>query len=147
MENIFYSGQVIWAQLDVNQHLRHSAYADVCTQARNNMLKKMGFTLEVFAKNQIGPILFREELTYLREVRSDEVISVSVEITKYNKANSRYSFRQVVYKENGTKAAVVVVDGAWLDISARKITSIPDEWQAYVDQIPKSDDFVLEEGA
>jgi hypothetical protein len=28
MENIFYSGQVLWAQIDANRHLRHSAYAD-----------------------------------------------------------------------------------------------------------------------
>lgn len=147
MDNIFYTGQVIWAQIDANLHLRHSAYADVCAQARSNMLNRTGFSLEIFSRHNIGPILFREELTYLREVRLDEVISVSVEITKYNKSNSRFSFRHIVYKEDGVKAAVVVVDGAWMDISARKLTVIPSEWQVYIDQIPKSDDFVLEEGA
>ncbi|EEI92050.1 hypothetical protein HMPREF0765_2374 [Sphingobacterium spiritivorum ATCC 33300] len=41
MENTFYEGQVIWAQIDANRHMRHSAYADICAQARSNMLKKM----------------------------------------------------------------------------------------------------------
>ena len=26
--NVFYEGQVLWSQLDANQHMRHSAYAD-----------------------------------------------------------------------------------------------------------------------
>jgi acyl-CoA thioester hydrolase len=72
MENIFYQGQIIWAQIDANRHMRHSAYADICAQARSNMLNKMGFSLDKFAEFHIGPILFREELIYFKEVHLDE---------------------------------------------------------------------------
>ena len=141
-ENTYYEGQVLWAQIDANRHLRHSAYADFCAQARSNMLKSMGLSLTDFAKHQIGPILFREELIYFKEVHLDEFIYVEVEMNKYNTTNSRFSFRHIIYKENGVKAAEVNVDGAWLDLKARKLVSIPTEWDAYVARIPKSADYV-----
>lgn len=143
MGTIFYRGQVLWAQIDANLHLRHSAYADICAQARSNMLNEAGFSLELFSSHKIGPILFREELTYLREIRLDETVSVSVEITKYNTLNSRFSFKHVVYNQDLTPSAIVVVDGAWMDLSTRKLTSIPSEWEDFITLIPQSEDFAL----
>ncbi len=142
MENIFYEGQVIWAQIDANRHLRHSAYADFCAQARSNMLNSMGLSLDRIAQAGIGPILFREELVYLREIQLDEYVKVTVQMTKYNLLNSRFSFRHEIYKSDGTKCAVVTVDGAWLDISKRKLTALPDEWQTIVERLPKSEDYL-----
>src|SRR5690606_26067027 len=133
--------QVLWAQLDPNRHLRHSAYADFCAQARSNMLKEVGLSLEEFAKRGIGPILFREELIYHREIGLDETISVIVELTKLNLLNFRFSFRHEIYKENGVKAATINVDGAWLNLAERKLTTIPQDWVSIVEQIPKSEDF------
>lgn len=141
MTKTFYKGQVLWSQIDANRHLRHSAYADFCAQARSNMLQKVGLSLDSFAKAKIGPILFREELIYHREVRLDEVIHVDVELTKFNTSNARFSFRHIVYKSDGTKSAVVNVDGAWLDLTTRKLTNIPREWYNILERIPKADDF------
>lgn len=140
--NTYYEGQVIWAQIDANRHLRHSAYADFCAQARSNMLNKMGLSLNEFAKRKIGPILFREELIYLREVKLDERISVKIEMTKFNKKNARFSFRHEVYKEDGVKAAVVNVDGAWLDLEQRKLVNIPEEWHHMLEKLPLAEDYV-----
>mgnify|MGYP000886974471 CR=1 FL=1 len=133
-ENIFYEGQVLWSQIDANVHLRHSAYADFCAQARSNMLNKLGLSLEEFNKRKIGPILFREELNYLREIGLDERVKVSVVITKFNTVNSRFSFRHEIFKENGVKAAVVLVDGAWMNIRERKLANFPEEWMELIIQ-------------
>ncbi|MGO1243611.1 MAG: acyl-CoA thioesterase [Sphingobacterium sp.] len=140
----YYQGQVLWAQLDPNRHLRHSAYADFCAQARSNMLKESGLSLEEFAKSGIGPILFREELIYHREIGLDEKITVKVELTKLNTSNFRFSFRHEIYKENGVKAATVIVDGAWLNLKERKLTSIPKDWESHIDRIPKALDYQSE---
>lgn len=142
MENIFYEGQVIWAQIDANRHLRHSAYADYCAQARSNMLHSMGLSLDKFASARIGPILFREELIYHREIRLDETIRVTVEMTRYNTENSRFSFRHEIYRQDGTKCATVHVDGAWMDLKERKLTTLPVDWKPLVATIPKSEDYV-----
>lgn len=137
----YYKGQVLWSQIDANRHLRHSAYADFCAQARSNMLNTLGLSLDTFAKQKIGPILFREELVYHREVRLDETIHVDVELTRLNLSNARFSFRHIVYKEDGTKSAVVNVDGAWLHLVERKLTNIPQEWYKALNNIPKADDY------
>ncbi|PRD48611.1 acyl-CoA thioesterase [Sphingobacterium haloxyli] len=140
-QNIYFEGQVLWSQLDPNMHLRHSAYADFCAQARSNMMTKVGLSLEEFAKYHIGPILFREELIYHREIGLDERITVRVEMTKLNLKNFRFSFRHEIYKENGVKAATIDVDGAWLDLQKRKLTTIPNEWHSILDTIPKAHDY------
>ncbi|NGF58048.1 acyl-CoA thioesterase [Parapedobacter sp. SGR-10] len=137
----YYEGQVLWSQIDANRHLRHSAYADFCAQARSNMLRLLGLSLDDFAKQKIGPILFREELIYYREVMLDEIIRVNVEMTKLNLSNARFSFRHIVYKTDGTKAAEVNVDGAWMDLVQRKLINIPKEWYTVLDHIPKADDY------
>lgn len=141
MSTIFYEGQVLWAQLDPNRHVRHSAYADFCAQARSNMLNQLGLSLQEFAKHQIGPILFREELVYKREIGLDEFVKVSVELVKFNVKNSRFSFRHEVIKADGVVAAVVNVDGAWMDLNARKLTRIPETWDPYIAKIPKATDY------
>ena len=140
-ENVFYEGQIIWAQIDANRHLRHSAYADLCAQARSNMLRDTGLSLDKIAEMNIGPILFREELVYLREIHLNDEVKVTVVMTKYNNTNSRFSFRHEIYRSDGTKCAVVTVDGAWMDIEKRKLTVLPEEWQAIVAHLPKSADY------
>ena len=141
-ENIFYEGQVLWSQIDANVHLRHSAYADFCAQARSNMLNQLGLSLAEFSKMKIGPILFREELNYHREISLDEYIKVTVEISKFNRKNSRFSFRHEIFKQNGVRAAVVVVDGAWMNLVERKLTAVPEAWLPVLDKIPRADDYV-----
>lgn len=142
MDNIFYEGQVLWAQIDANRHLRHSAYADFCAQARSNMLNRIGLSLDEFAQYNIGPILFREELVYHREVRLDEYIKVSTALSKFNTINGRFSFRHQIIKEDNSIAATVNVDGAWLDLEKRKLTTIPKSWKEFMNKIPKTEDYI-----
>lgn len=141
MDHVFYEGQVIWAQIDANRHLRHSAYADLCAQARSNMLMEVGLPLDQIAERNIGPVLFREELIYLREIHLNDVVKVRVMMCKYNTANSRFSFLHEIYRSDNTKCAAVTVDGAWMDIVKRKLTILPKEWQTIVERLPKSDDY------
>lgn len=140
-KNIFFKGQVLWSQIDANGHMRHSAYADYAAQARSNLLNESGLSLSEFAKHKIGPILFKEQLNYYREIRLDEYIEVSVELSKLNTNNSRFSFRQYIYKENGDLAAEINVDGAWLDLSTRKLTNIPQDWKVILAKIPRTEDY------
>lgn len=142
MENVFYEGQVLWSQIDANMHLRHSAYADFAAQARLELLEKTGFSAALFHKLQLGPILFREETVYLREVALNDRIRVTCEMTKMRADGSRWSFRQEIYRGDGVKAAIINVDGAWLDTKERKVAILPAELQTQFKNIPKSADFI-----
>ena len=94
----------MWSQVDANMHLRHSAYADFAAQARLGVLEKLGFNSQTLEALKIGPILFREELIYLREVRPNDVVKVTCEMVKGRKDGSRWSFRQELYRSDGIKA-------------------------------------------
>ncbi|MES2678956.1 MAG: thioesterase family protein [Bacteroidota bacterium] len=144
MKNVFFEGQVMWSQIDANVHLRHSAYADFAAQARLGVLEKLGFNATALEALQIGPILFREELIYMREVRPNDMVRVTCEMTKGRSDGSRWSFRQELYRGDGIKAAVINVDGAWIDMKARRLAALPAEWASKFMHIPKSDDFIEE---
>ena len=144
MKNVFYEGKVLWSQVDANMHLRHSAYADFAAQARLEILGSLVFNADLLEKLHIGPILFREELIYMREVRPNDTIKVTCVLTKSRKDGSRWSFRQELYRGDGIQAALINVDGAWIDTLKRKLVGLPDEWAAHFFNIPKSDDFIEE---
>ncbi|HVI47237.1 MAG TPA: thioesterase family protein [Chitinophaga sp.] len=142
--NIFFEGPVLWSQIDANMHLRHSAYADFAAQARLALLDHVGLEASVFARLKVGPILFREELQYLREISPNDRVQVTCELTKCRTDGSRWSIRHEIYRGDGTKSAIVIVDGAWIDVLKRKLTTLPDELQTNFKAIPRSSDFVEE---
>lgn len=144
MDKIVYEGRVMWAQVDANNHLRHSAYADFAAQARLQALEQCGFNADHMERLHVGPILFREELIYLREVRPNDQIRISCVMTKCRADGSRWSFSQELHREDGVLAAVINVDGAWIDTRGRRLTALPAEWTERFMNIPKSDDFQLE---
>lgn len=145
MENVFYEGKVMWSQIDANMHLRHSAYADFAAQARLQILESLGFDARLLETLRIGPILFREELIYMREIRAGDSLKVTCVMTRCRQDGSRWSFSQEIFRGDGVKAAQVNVDGAWVDMQKRRLTALPQEWvQAFLN-IPKSENFVLEE--
>lgn len=139
---IYYEGQVLWAQIDANQHMRHSAYADFGAQARLMMLEKFGIGVDELYKHSIGPVVFREEMIYLREVRMNDYLKVTCELTKSRADGSRWSIRHEIYRSDGVKAAVINLDGAWIDIEKRKLALLPPELRERFSGAPKSDDYV-----
>jgi len=142
--DIYYEGQVLWAQIDANQHMRHTAYADFAAQARLIMLESLGLKPSVLYSYKIGPVLFREELFYLREVGINEYIKVTCEIIKGRPDGSRWSIRHDLYRGDGVKAAIIVADGAWIDMEKRKLVSLPPELSESFMHAPKSSDYIEE---
>ncbi|GAB3200096.1 acyl-CoA thioester hydrolase [Pontibacter aydingkolensis] len=137
-----YTGKVMWSHLDANMHMRHSAYADFAAQARIEALDELGLDLKTFQRLHIGPILFREETKYLREVSINEQLTVTTALTGSRKDGSRWAIRHEIFKADGVKAAVIVVEGAWIDTLKRKLAALPEDLAEHFNQIPKSADFV-----
>ncbi|QES89414.1 acyl-CoA thioesterase [Rhizosphaericola mali] len=144
MKNIFYEGQVLWSMIDANGHLRHSAYADFAAQARVNVLEKLGVSRQLF-ENKLGPILFREEIIYLKEIRINETIKVSVELTKSKKDHSKYSILCSIFNAENILSSEIRVDGAWLDLDKRKLGKLPEEINIAFEKFPKSSSFHYED--
>jgi len=135
---------VLWSQIDANQHMRHSAYADFGAQARLNMLENLGLKPTELFNYKIGPVLFREELFYLREVILNDQIKVTCELIKARNDGSRWSIRHELYRGDGIKAAIIIADGAWIDMEKRRLATLPAELNKMFMKSPKADDYVEE---
>lgn len=134
--------EVRWADLDPNFHMLHSKYYDFGAHMRTRCLIEHGFTPEVMRKLGIGPILFREECTFRRELQFADKVEIDIALTASRRDMSRFSFRHHIYKNEEHLAAVINVDGAWIDQVKRKLTGLPpDLAKHFLDVVPKSEDF------
>ena len=133
--------QVRWADLDPNFHLRHSVYYDWGALCRITLLEQHNLTAAVMQRLGIGPILFREECVFKREIRLGDKVTINLELIKAKKDFSRWSIRHTVTKNGEIISALITVDGAWLDLGRRKLVTPPAEVQAVFSQMPVSGDF------
>ena len=145
MQEISFSFEVRWADMDANRHMRHSAYNDYAAHLRMKLLTAIKLDLARLAELNLGPVLFREETLFYRETGLGETISVDVKLQKARADASRWTFVHEFKKENGKVAARITVDGAWMDLATRKLTALPEQYRQSIFEIPQSDDFILEE--
>ncbi len=130
-----------WADLDPNYHVRHSVYYDWGATLRLDFMAEYGLTYAAMQEQHFGPILFREEAIFKREVRPGDVITMNVLVTKLRRDYSRFSFRHELTRADGTLCAVINVDGAWIDTQRRKLTVPPAIVARMVKEGPKAEDF------
>lgn len=135
--------QIRWADIDQNRHLRHSVYYDYGAMARVEFLNNHGLTSAKFEELHMGPILFREEAIFKREIKFGDSVVVDVEMMKATADYSRWSMRHNFLKHDGTLAAIINIDGAWIDIVQRKLTIPTPFVQAIFDDLPRSAEFQL----
>jgi len=130
-----------WADFDPNNHMRHSAYTDYAAEARVRMFNEYGLNLIEFNKLNIGPILFREETIFRREIRLSEDIQVEVFLKGISENGERFKFWHKICKTEGSLAAEVEIYGAWLDLKTRKLTKPPAIVLKALKDIERTEDF------
>ncbi len=132
-----------WADFDPNNHMRHSAYNDYAAEARVRMFNAYGLSLIEFNKLNIGPVLFREETNFRKEIRLSEDITVEVFLKGMSEKGERFRFYHKIYKEDGRLAAEIEIYGAWLDLKERKLTPPPAIVLQTLRDIERTEDFEI----
>jgi len=133
--------QLRWSDLDPNFHIRHSVYYDWGAFVRVEFLNEFGLTSHVMQELKFGPILFREECIFRREIRSGDEIKMNLQLLRSKKDFTRWSIRHQITKADGTLCALITVDGAWMDVVRRKLSSPPEKIHEVFNQMPKGEDF------
>jgi acyl-CoA thioester hydrolase len=133
--------QVRWSDLDPNFHVRHSVYYDWGAFCRIEFLNEYELTSQLMQELQFGPILFREECVFRKEIRSGDEIKMSLQLIRSRKDFSRWSIQHQITKADGTLCAVLTVDGAWMDVVRRKLSSPPEKVHEVFDAMPKGEQF------
>lgn len=133
--------QVRWADLDPNFHLRHSIYYDWGALCRIEFLYNNGLTPDAMTKLKMGPILFREESVFRKEIRFGDKVTIDLQLLKARKDLSRWTIRHRIMKNGNQVAAILTIEGAWMDTQLRKLATPTGEMAKAFEHMPKSEEF------
>lgn len=71
----------------------------------------------------------------------NDKVRIDLQLLQAKRDFSRWSIRHTIWKDEITEAAILTVDGAFLDIKSRKLTAPPSLAFSVFSAIPQSDDF------
>jgi acyl-CoA thioester hydrolase len=139
MNQVIEKAEIRWADIDPNFHVLHSKYYDYCANARMQVLQKNGVTMQAIQQYNIGPILLREECVFKRELKFGDTIEIRISLKSADETYTRWSFINEIWKNGDTLAAIITVDGAWMDTIKRKIAAPPEEFKKAFESLPKAE--------
>src|ERR1700754_1556443 len=97
--------EVRWSDMDPNFHLRHSVYYDWGAFVRISFMTENGLTPPVMQQHKIGPILFREECIFKREIHFGDSVEMDVRLAKSTPDMGRWTMVHEVWKNGDTLSA------------------------------------------
>ena len=135
--------EIRWADLDPNFHVLHSKYYDFGAYCRMAFLVKNGLTPQVMKEHHIGPILFREECFFKKELNFGDEITINLKLSKTNSNYSRWTMEHEIYKHADILSATINIDGAWMDTQKRKLAVPPPIVAGIFDAMPRTENFQI----
>lgn len=131
-----------WSDLDANFHLRHSSYYDLAAQERIDILHDYGITLQAMRNENAGPVLFKEQCEFKREIHLDSKIHIVTKLLKMKKDGSFWIIQHEFLSEENKLHAVLTVEGSWIDTVKRKLARpVPEVIFSGLELFPKAADF------
>lgn len=137
--------EIRWSDLDANFHLRHSVYYDYGAFCRISAFFDAGITEEIMRQHSIGPVLFREECFFKREIKFGDKVSISLKLKVLSADYRKFSMLHEIFKNENELAALLIIDAAWMHTKERKIVSPPPIVIDALNTLPKTEDFVQDE--
>lgn len=132
-----------WSDLDPNFHLRHSVYYDLAAQQRIEILNDLGMTPAVMTEQQFGPVIFREECIFRREIKLGDKVYITATLASVSQDASRWTIQHQFLSPAGKLMASLTIEGAWMDTRLRKLLNpVPAIVNDVFNNIPKSENFV-----
>lgn len=137
--------EIRWSDLDPNFHLRHSAYYDFGAFLRMSFLTEEGLTPHVMQQEKLGPIIFREECVFKREIHFHDNVEITLELAKSTADMGRWAIRHEIWKNSEVLSAIITVEGAWIDTHQRKLALPTPLFTGAFSRMPRSADFTWTE--
>ena len=133
--------EIRWADLDPNYHLRHSVYYDYGAYIRIHFFEEFGLSTGKMEELKFGPIVFREEAIFRKEIRMGDQLTIDLQLLKSRRDFSRWTIRHQLFKAPDILAATISLDGAWISTVLRKLAVPPTSLAEVFSIMPRSEDF------
>ena len=140
MESFTQNIQIRWSDLDPNGHVRHSVYFDYGAQARIAYLQQQGFGIDWMKSKGIGPVLFREEAKFYRELNAGDQLVIDVQLARLSDDHRKWSMQHRILRGDEL-CATINLDGAWLNLKTRRIAPPPKELVENFEALERTEDF------
>jgi acyl-CoA thioester hydrolase len=132
-----------WGDMDLNSHMRNTAYLDKSADIRIMYFSENGFPSAEFIRLRIGPVIMKDEVEYFREIGLLEEVKVTYALAGFSEDGSRFVVRNEFYKTDEKLAARVTSAGGWLDLTTRKLIVPPSAMLQAMQALQKTDDFQI----
>jgi acyl-CoA thioester hydrolase len=133
--------QVEWRDVDIMGHMRNTAYAEYASQTRTLYFRNYGHPLEEIIAKGAGPVAVRDEIFYFKELRLLDEFSVSFWLDGMNQRQTRFRYINEFINRQSEVVSMIVTDGIWMDIHARKLIRPAEEIVKAILELPKSASF------
>jgi acyl-CoA thioester hydrolase len=129
-----------WADIDLNQHMRHSAFADWAAYARTVWLNANGFTMQKLVERNIAPVLFEDRTRYIKEILLGEQVQIELQLAGANRDGSQW-FLWHIFRRGATVCAVYEAKGAWFSVATRRVVAPPPALLEAYSNMARTDDY------
>jgi acyl-CoA thioester hydrolase len=104
-------------------------------------MEEIGFPPARCSEIGIAPVVLRQESRFYREVTIGETIAVTMSLAGLSSDASRWKVHHDIVKSNGEKAAVLKVEGTWLDWRTRQAAAPPSELLRLFERLEQARNF------
>jgi len=133
--------EIRWSDVDANGHLANSAYTNFMSHTRMAFFGDNGFSMPEIMKHGIGPVVFYEHMYYFKESFIGAPITVTVEVSGLSEDGMLFMFEHNFYNDKGINLAHCEMQGGWIDLKLRKLTTLPNTLLELANIFPKSASF------
>jgi len=133
---------VRWSDVDQNRHVRHSAYYDYGAHIRIRFFAEQGYGAARFQELNLGPIMFKEECSFLKELHPEDIITINLLKGDLQPDGSRWVLHHEIFNQHDEKCAHLSIQGAWMDLGKRKLTIPPTDIASAMHELTAGDYFV-----
>jgi len=137
-EKTLYAG---WGDVDFNSHMKNTAFLEKSADVRMMFFSSHGFPVSEFTKLSLGPVVMKDEVEYLKEIRLLDETRVTLSLVGLSEDGSRFEMRNEFYRTDGELAARVTSSGGWLDLKNRRLVVPPTMLLQAFGSIPRASDF------
>jgi acyl-CoA thioester hydrolase len=129
-----------WADIDLNQHMRHSAFADWAGFVHTEWLSANGVNVQRLVELKVAPLIFEDRTRYFKEIFLGERVTVDLQLAGTSRDASHWLLRNT-FRRYDTVCAVHEARGTWFNIATRRITSPPPGLMEAYANIVRTDDY------
>ena len=137
------SYDIRWGDLDPNRHVANTTYMALLNQTRMDIMADLGFTQAFLEKHQIGPVIFKEDFHYVREVHPNSRLRINIRMAGASQDWGIMRLAQRIFLPNGKLGVYSEVLFAWIDLNSRKLRIPPEELLKAYQAYPRTENFAV----